>query len=193
MKMKKTFLALAMISSVFTISAIAADIEAGIVNKVVIAQEDLLGAAPEFMPEIESNDNNNKSASKYASSSTKAAASGITYFEIGGVVSVQAAYENITPTQFSTVGNHGGSQVRAWVWQIGYGNVNNAIFNGVSKAPTSTSYRCGTNLHVCSAGETVTGFLYQFDFFGPQNGQLTVSSSSIANPFGYWSDSLYIN
>ena len=189
MKMKKTLLALALVSTALSANLMAADIEAGVVNKVVIAQEDLLGAPPEYIPEIEFKDGN----SQDSSSSTRAAASGITYFEIGGIVSVQAAYEDISPSQSSTVNDHGGSQVRAYVWQIGYGNVNNAIFNGVSKAPTSTSYRCGSNLHVCSSGETVTGFLYQFDFFGPQNGQLTVSSNSIATPFGYWSDSLYIN
>ncbi|WP_425331672.1 DUF4879 domain-containing protein [Pseudoalteromonas viridis] len=44
-----------------------------------------------------------------------------------------------------------------------------------------------------SAGQTVMGFLYYYDFFGPQSEQLTVSSSSIASPSGYWSDSIYIN
>jgi hypothetical protein len=94
-----------------------------------------------------------------------------------GKTSVEAPYETIYDTQYSTTGDHGGSQVRAYVWQIGYGNVNNATFNGISKAPTLTSYRCGSDLHECSSGETVTGFLYQFDFFGSQSGQLTVSST----------------
>ncbi|MDN3491031.1 IS66 family insertion sequence element accessory protein TnpA [Pseudoalteromonas nigrifaciens] len=127
--------------------------------------------------------------------STRAAAQGITYFEIGAVQSV--SYPNIDPVsanQFSTTQNHGGGQVRVYVFQFGYGNTNNATFAGSSVSATSSTPRCGANLSTCSAGQTVTGFLHQFDFFGASNisGTVNVSANSIASPFGFWSDSVFV-
>ncbi len=65
--------------------------------------------------------------------------------------------------------------------------------NGISKAAGYTQYRCGSDLHVCASGETITGWLYGYDFSGQESGQFNVGTNSTASPFGYWSDSIYIN
>lgn len=128
--------------------------------------------------------------------SARAPATGIQYFEVFGVGSSSyGGFEYPSANQASTTNDHGGSQIRVAVLQYGYGNVNDASFGGQVKPPTETENLCGTlnvDVHTCSPGETVTGFLYYFDFYGPQNGQFTVSSSSIASPFSYWSDSIII-
>lgn len=66
--------------------------------------------------------------------------------------------------------------------------------NGISNSYSSSFVLCGTlaTIHYCNAGETVTGWLYKFDFNGQQGGNFVTSSNSTASPFGYWSDSIYI-
>ena len=198
MTMKKTFLALALVSSAFSTNLAAADIEAGIVNNVVdysvfmqddplyISSSDLLGieVSPTSRDEVLAKSIN-----------ARGPAEGITYFEIAGVQSV--SYPNIdpvSPNQTSTTQNHGGGQVRVLVFQFGYGNTNNATFAGSSVSATSSTPRCGANLTTCSAGQIVTGFLHQFDFSGASDvsGTVNVSANSIASPFGFWSDSVFI-
>ena len=94
MKMNKTLLALALLSSAFSVNLLAADIEAGVVKNVVdhsaLIQNDTLYFSPSDLQGIE------VEAPKLATSvSTRAAAQGITYFEIGAVQSV--SYPNIDP------------------------------------------------------------------------------------------------
>ncbi|MBE0370613.1 DUF4879 domain-containing protein [Pseudoalteromonas aurantia] len=120
-------------------------------------------------------------------------ARGISYFEIGLVRSANGGDQTITKSAFSTGTDHGGSYLYVYAWQVGYGNPNNATMNGQSKSAALSEARCGSDLHRCRAGETVTGWLYGWDFSGQQNGQVKVSSNSVASPFGNWSDSLYIN
>jgi hypothetical protein len=52
MKMKKTFLALALVSSFFTMNAMAADIEAGVVKKIVEGSTSLATNAPDSMSDV---------------------------------------------------------------------------------------------------------------------------------------------
>ncbi|MBQ4858916.1 DUF4879 domain-containing protein [Pseudoalteromonas sp. MMG007] len=47
------------------------------------------------------------------------------------------------------------------------------------------------DIHNCNLGKTVTGWLYYFNFYGPQQGNFLVSSSLISSP-SYWNDSIYI-
>lgn len=125
--------------------------------------------------------------------STKGPASGISYFEVGFVYSSNVGLEQIGDGQFSTMSNHGGSQLFVYVWQYGYGNPNNGTLNGISKPPGLSQYRCGSDLHVCRTGETVTGWLYGWDFSGQQGGFFQASANSTAYPVGqYWSDSISI-
>jgi hypothetical protein len=101
-------------------------------------------------------------------------------------------WETIASYQTTTLNDHGGSQVYAYVWQVGYGNIGTASFNGISKTPEQSQYRCGTDLHICATGETVTGWVYLYNLSGQESGTFSVSANSVASPFGYWSDSVYI-
>ncbi|ACY13692.1 hypothetical protein Hoch_1105 [Haliangium ochraceum DSM 14365] len=131
----------------------------------------------------------------------EAPAPGITYFQIVGICSSYSGgcnpatytWESIDAYQTSTVFNHGGSIVGTAVLEYGYGN-GGANLGGVSGSNYDIEYLCGSmsNLHSCSTGETVTGFLKFYSFSGPQGGSLSANTSSIAYPFGFWSDSLYI-
>jgi len=64
--------------------------------------------------------------------------------------------------------------------------------NAISKTAALTQLLCGNDLHVCNSGETVVGWLYYYDYSGQSAGYFTSSSNSIASPYGYWSDSIYI-
>jgi len=186
MKMNKTLLALAVISGAFSTNLMAADIEAGVVKRLTEGTTSLAINSPSSMSDVYL-----ESASDTKVSSM-GAATGIAYFEIGNIYSSNYGWENITPSQSSS-GNHGGTTLNIYIWQFGYGNVTNATMNGISKSAGLSEYRCGGDLHVCAVGETVTGWLYGFDFSGQQSGQFSVGSNSTASPFGYWSDSIYIN
>ncbi|KZN62389.1 hypothetical protein N473_19240 [Pseudoalteromonas luteoviolacea CPMOR-1] len=121
-------------------------------------------------------------------------ASGISYYEVFAVGSSNMGWEYPSSSDFSTTKDHGGNQLLVAVIQYGYGNPNKATMNGLQKSYSNSEYLCGSmsNLHICKTGETVTGFLYYFDFSGQQSGQFNTSSNSIASPFGHWSDSIYI-
>jgi len=184
---KSYLLLIALMLSFFSGMSTAADIEAGIVK---VAQKD------ESLPEIAGARLSISGISEKVSSasSTKAAASGISYYEIYAVGSSNVGWEYPSALQSSTTSNHGGSQLSIAVIQYGYGNPNQAIMNGISNSYSSSSVLCGTlaTLHYCNAGETVTGWLYMFNFNGQQSGNFVTSSNSTASPFGYWSDSIYI-
>ena len=187
---KSYLLLIALTLSFFSGMSTAADIEAGVVKKV---QKD------ENLPEIAGDRLSISGVSEKVENissefSTKAAASGISYYEIYAVGSSNVGWEYPSALQGSTTYNHGGSQLSIAVIQYGYGNPNQATMNGISNSYSSSSVLCGTlaTLHYCSAGETVTGWLYMFNFNGQQSGNFVTSSNSTASPFGYWSDSIYI-
>lgn len=204
MKFSKIIISASLLSSLHAASVLAADVEAGVVKN------DLASFAPAFTGEVTLSQfstavgaplssaeglssQDRKSSDAKVSAVAAATVTGISYFEVGTVYSTTyGGYEGISSSQFSTANNHGGSQLFIYVWQFGYGNPNNATMNGISKSPGLSQVRCGLDLHVCSAGETVTGWLYGWDYSGQSAGNFTVSANSIANPFGYWSDSIYI-
>ena len=192
--MKKSLITLYVISSFFTANVMAADIEASVVKRNAENIEnpvfaDFLYINPLDMSEIELP---TKSLATSNVITPRSPARGISYFEIAQVGSSNIGWEDVTKHQRSTNSNHGGNLLYVYVWQKGYGNVNRATMNGVRKTPQSSQSRCGTNLHVCRAGEIISGFLYLFNFSGQESGKFTVSANSVANPFGYWSDSIYI-
>ncbi|WP_240650105.1 DUF4879 domain-containing protein [Pseudoalteromonas rubra] len=173
-------------------SALAGDIENGIMKNaenyygIEFSNSDLVKQAPEFR----------ETTKQYPRFDVQpmAPATGISYFEFGLVRSQQGGDQTILAGDFSTGStNHGGSYLFVYAWQVGYGNPNNATMNGLSKSAALREARCGSNLHRCQAGETVTGWLYGWDFTGQSAGQVKASANSVASPFGYWSDSLYIN
>ena len=193
--MKKSLITLYVISSFFTANVMAADIEASVVKRNVENIEnpvfaDFLYINPLDMSEIELP---TKSLATSNVITPRSPAKGITYFEIGQVGSSSVGWETISQHQSSTNSNHGGQELYTYVWQVGYGNVNRATMNGVSKTPLVSEPRCGSNLNKCRPGDIATGYRYLFYFSGQESGKFTVSANSIASPFGYWSDSIYIN
>lgn len=181
--MKKQLIGFALLATVNT-GIMAADIEAGVVKRI---------ADPQKMSPIEQSPIDISSLQIETDTvSSFAAATGISYFEIGNIGSSNVGWETIASYQTTTLSDHGGSQLYAYVWQVGYGNINTASINGISKTPEQSQYRCGSDLHICTTGETVTGWVYLYNLSGQENGTFSVSANSVASPFGYWSDSVYI-
>lgn len=167
--------------------ALAADVEQGVVVHIPTTAE------PSINGET-LNLNGLKQSADAGTVSPQAAAEGISYFEVYAVGSSDVGWEYPTELQTTTSYDHGGSQLLVAVIQYGYGNPNPATMNGLQKSDYDDEYLCGSmsSLHVCNVGETVTGFLYYYDFSGQESGQFEASASSIAYPYGYWSDSIYI-
>ena len=185
--MKKQLISLALIATGFTGNAIAADVEAGVVKRLA----DLENMTPKGISPLDLASITMDTETKATTS--LAPATGISFFEIGHIGSSNYGdWEVIQSYQSSTAYDHGGAQLYAYVWQMGYGNIGTASFNGVSKTPEQSQYRCGSDLHYCATGETVTGWLYVYNLSGQENGTFSVSANSVASPFGYWSDSIYI-
>ena len=124
--------------------------------------------------------------------SSRSAAQGIYAFQIGYVGSSNVGWEYVYGSTTYTNNNHGGGALRIIVFQHGYGNVNNATMNGITKSPYETLARCGNNLNACAPGQVITGWRYRFNFDGQQAGTVSVSANSTAYPYGYWSDSIYV-
>lgn len=183
--MKKALLGFALIATANT-GIMAADIEAGVVKR--IADQHKMSPIKQSPIDISSIqiDTGAQSSTSFAS------ATGISYFEIGNIGSSNVGWETIASYQTTTLSDHGGSELYAYVWQMGYGNISSASINGISKTPEQSQYRCGSNLHTCTTGETVTGWVYLYNLSGQQSGTFSVSANSVASPFGYWSDSVYI-
>lgn len=127
-----------------------------------------------------------------AAESRRGPAPGISYFEVYAVGSSNVGWEYPQSWQSITTHDHGGSQLRVAVLQIGYGNNNNATLNALSVSDYDEWRLCGSDLHICNVGETIVGWLYFYAFDGQQGGYFTNSASSTASPFGYWSDSISI-
>jgi hypothetical protein len=128
-----------------------------------------------------------------ASFAARAAAVGISYFEVYAVGSSNIGWESGIPAnQISTTNNHGGSAMRVAVLQVGLGDANDGAMGGASVQPYLTSRLCGSDLHNCTSGDIVTGFLRYYSFDGQQGGFFSNSSNSVANPFGFWSDSISV-
>ncbi|WP_237113733.1 DUF4879 domain-containing protein [Pseudoalteromonas rubra] len=172
-------------------SALAGDIENGIMKNA----ENYYGVAHQVADIVKQAPEYKTAPQQYPRFDVQpmAPATGISYFEFGLVRSQLGGDQRILAGDFSTGTNHGGSYLYVYAWQVGYGNPNNATMNGVSKSAALREARCGSDLHRCQAGETVTGWLYGWDFTGQSAGQVKASANSVASPFGYWSDSLYIN
>ncbi|SBS30528.1 hypothetical protein MSP8887_02626 [Marinomonas spartinae] len=191
MKIKKTLLVSMMMSGACSMSAIAADVEGGIVKKApsqtISLPSNLLSIDPSALSAVR------PELAPLGNATPKAAAEGISYFEIAGIESSKYPFEGVSPNQTSTIQDHGGAKLVVYVWQRGYGNVYDATMNGVSKR-ASSEYRCGYDLHRCSSGEIVTGWLHSFDFSGQglESGQFKASSYSTSYPTGLWSDSITI-
>jgi hypothetical protein len=170
-------------------TASAADIEAGLVKRMPVK------------PEIKQNAEigeldlfGNSQSSKIVGNESSAAATGITYFEVYAVGSSNQGWEYVSANATSTSLNHGGGTMLMAVFQYGYGTHWSTTMNGISKAPYHIANICGplSAPYYCSPGNTITGFMYYFDFSGQQSGTFSSSANASAAPFGFWSDSIFV-
>jgi hypothetical protein len=93
-------------------------------------------------------------------------------------LSKSGGFEFLSKDQSSTANEHGGNQIRVAVLQVGYGNINQAIFDGQNKSPSETVRLCGSlgvDVHACRVGGTVMGWLNYFDIKGSKDGYFSVS------------------
>jgi hypothetical protein len=124
-----------------------------------------------------------------------APAPGITSFEVYAVASAATgAWEYVSPSQFITSSDHGGAWIDVAVLQYGYDNNNGATLSGSTGSNYAEQLLCGSlaTIHLCSAGETVTGFMTYYEFLNKSGGSFSAYADSIANPFGRKTDSITI-
>ncbi len=199
MDLSKSLSVAAFVLCVFSGNSFAADVEGGVfygnaegTNPVEIQGAPLnISISESDLKKIEKR---SKSKNQSGSIDIMAGATGVQYFEVYAVGSSNVGWEYLNASQGSTSYNHGGSILYVSVLQYGYGNPNQSTMNGISKSYFDSDLLCGTlsNLHYCSVGETVTGWLYHYNFSGQQSGSFNASTNSTASPYGYWSDSVYI-
>ncbi len=190
--MTKLSTAMALTFGAFVSTVSAADIEAGVVKNTPVFHGDK--SSHKTLGKLDLSNISLIAADKLANEQTLGPAQGITLYEIYAIGSSTQGWKYPTASQTSTTYDHGGSALRVATIQYGYGNPNQATLNGLSRSSYGSDSLCGSlaTLHFCSTGETVTGFVYYFNFDGQQEGFAKTSANSIANPFGYWSDSIYI-
>ncbi|WP_152527466.1 DUF4879 domain-containing protein, partial [Xanthomonas citri] len=89
-----------------------------------------------------------------------------------------------TVSQASTTGNHGGTQLRVVVQEVGYGGGGTAWMNS-AVLPSSANYftdpfcQTGSYYTACSAGQTVVGFYHYYNLDGYQSGLFKYQNYSL--------------
>lgn len=119
-----------------------------------------------------------------------ASASPLTTVYVYAVGSSNCNWEYMTSqTQFSTTCNHGGSQLRAAVIEIGYGNNPLAWMSG-GLLSTSKNYQTsplcvvnGAYTWSCPSGYTIVGFLRYYNLDGYQSGTFKYQNKSTNSPW----------
>ena len=135
-----------------------------------------------------------------ADETTLAPAPGISYYQVYSVYSTNYANinggyaESISQYTSTTTGDHGGTNLFVYTLMYGYGNPTNATMNGISKSYGYSTPLCGppSSIHYCNVGETVTGWIYGWDYSGQQAGYFQSNAYSTASPSGFWSDAINI-
>ena len=142
------------------------------------------------------------STSADASTQTVLSASGpapaLTYLQISSIYSSNIGSENITSSsQSSTLSDHGGAAMYAYVLALGYGKPPYVTMNGAA-LPTSkilsTAVCRSTSgaLAYCNAGQTVIGWMYEINLSGNQNGTFKFQQTSQNSPTITMSTKIYI-
>lgn len=100
--------------------------------------------------------------------------------------------------QLTTVGDHGGAQLRVVVQEIGYGSTPIAYMAG-SLLSTAKNYQntpiCivgGYYTSPCPAGYTIVGWYRYFNLDGYNSGQFTYRNTSLNSPWNTLSTGIYI-
>jgi len=115
------------------------------------------------------------------------------------VGSTDCGWEYMTTIgQISTVCNHGGTQLRAVVQEIGYGGTPFAWLNG-GILPSTANYQndpiCIVGSYYtspCPAGYTIVGYYRYFNLDGNQSGSFTYQNTSVNSPFNTLSTGINI-
>ncbi len=171
--------------------ALAGDIEAGVVKRIPADERQPLmaGKTPLDLSKLASN----PTISAEGQMSIQGPATGITTYRVYAVASPQGGVEYPSAYASATTYDHGGGVIQVFVLQYGYGNPYSGSLNATTVSSTSRVL-CGSmsTLHYCNVGETVTGWLYEYDFYNIPAGTFKSSANSTAYPFGYWSTSIYV-
>lgn len=121
-------------------------------------------------------------------------APGLTYLQISYVGSSNIGWEQTPDGLYTTVYDHGGTQLRVVTDELGYGNLMVARMNG-SVLPSSAQYSNSTicwngvsYVTPCSAGQTVAGWRRYWNLDGYQSGTFSYQNTSINSPFNTMSD-----
>lgn len=127
------------------------------------------------------------------------AAPALTSVQIIEIYSTQyGTVESINPSQYLTVQDHGGAQVRITVREIGYAQtVRTVTLDGVivSNSAVQTWPLCGTALaptRTCPNGSIYIGFDRQYQIDGSSGGKYSVTARNASSPFNAITDWIQI-
>ena len=189
---KKSALSLAMLAGLSS-QAFAADVEAGVVKRAQTLDSYVLEHSM-FNDSAMVSELQNALVRHEPTEQTLGPAQGISYFNISGVISTQYPQWDQVSNRTSTNQDHGGAEIYISVVQYGYGNIGSYSLPGTSPSLFRTNYLCGSlsSLHICSVGETITGWEYIYRATNFNNGTFSINANSTAWPYGFWSDSVYI-
>ncbi|EQB99366.1 hypothetical protein B738_18174 [Photorhabdus temperata subsp. temperata M1021] len=160
-----------------------------LLQKVQIAQSQLL-------PNAESPIRAEERDLKINSGPVDAPAPPLTNMWVYAVGSTNCGWE-YTSNLFATTCDHGGQQLRAAVLEIGYGYSSFAWMNGNilhNSAMYASTPVCITNGYYtwpCTAGQTVAGYLREYNLDGNQNGTFRYQNTSTNSPWN--TESVQIN
>jgi hypothetical protein len=124
-----------------------------------------------------------------------ASAPPLTHVQVLKVQSAACGIENIADGQEQTTCNHGGTNIKVYVLEMGYGRRPQAALDGFSLdgMPTKVCAYGNGNLTECTGAATkIVGTLYIFDLGGKQEGTFTFSNTSINAPGNRVATQLYI-
>lgn len=114
------------------------------------------------------------------------------------VKSTDQGVEPISEYQSATVRDHGGTQLRVVVREIGYGkSVHTVKLNGtlISNTVVNTIPLCGTAAaptRTCNPGNIYIGYDKEFSLDGQSGGLFSVSTQNAFSPFNWITDTINI-
>ncbi|EYF00985.1 DUF4879 domain-containing protein [Chondromyces apiculatus] len=132
------------------------------------------------------------SSTLLASSALSDPAPPLTYLQITGVLSeddylIYGDWENIAPTQTTTLGDHGGSEMYVETFEYGYGTLKYATMDGVQVYEVP-----GSAYAITDSNNVIVGWYRYWDLSGSSGGAFYYQTRSINSPFNLMSDTLTI-
>lgn len=123
-------------------------------------------------------------ASEFVNVAEAATAPKLTYFQVVKVTSTLGGTETMTDSQYNTVKDHGGTKLRIFVKELGYGKNPIATLNGKNLTLASkTSILSGT---------TVIGWMLEWNADGMSGGTFKTQDTSLVYPYNTMYDSVYV-